>query len=198
MSWLSDFILKWYGSGTSEDQRNFGWRLSEYLRVQVLWAWTVVDLRMGTVRKRKFLGLGYFWPIYGRLPYKTEENCWNGFMTLQVYLTRYVFHTIWALVLCINALLEVGLRLLLWWVWSYELSFFIWGFEVAVLLWLPLLSLVSCFVWPKVHFLFRPVRSRMLLVYWVGLLFDRGEYSWKVAIMEPAQSEPQGWEEGSV
>ncbi len=147
MNWWPqwNWWVKLFGTGTPDDRRNFGWRISEALRVQVLWAWTILDIRFGTVRKNKFLGLTYFWPIYIRLPYRTEQNCWNGFFTIQLYI--------------------VG--------WRY-------------------------FVWPKLHILFRPIPKYYLQVYSPGLLFDRGEYSLKIAIMSPEPSEPQWVEEGSI
>ena len=141
-AWLADHWggwRKWMGEGTPDDIRNFGWRISEALRVQVLWAWTILDIRIGVWRD------GKFYPVYIRLPYRTEQNCWNGFFTIQVYIVRW-----------------------------------------------------KRFTWPKVHILFRPLRKYYLQIYSPGLLFDRGEFSCKVAIMSPDPSEPQGWEEGSI
>ena len=85
-TWLaehSSWWLKWMGEGTDDDRRNFGWRIGEALRVQILWAWTIIDIRIGVWRS------GTFWPVYTRLPYKTEQNFWNGFLTFQIYLVAW-------------------------------------------------------------------------------------------------------------
>jgi hypothetical protein len=131
MSKLRDFITKWWGTGTEDDWRNFGWRISEALRVQVSWAWTIIDFGI--------------YPFRFKLPYRTQQNFWNGFFTVQIYV--------------------VG------WKW---------------------------FMWPTLHIVFRPVKSHFLLIATPGLLFDRGEFHCKVAVMSPEPSEPQGYEEGSV
>ena len=140
MSALSDWWRKWYGEGTPDDRRNFMWRLSEYLRVQVLWAWTILDVRVGHT------GTDGIWRILDvRAPYRTRENFWNAVFSVQLYLVA----------------------------WRRG-------------------------IWPKLHIVFRPCRGWFLLIGTSGLLFDRGEYQTKVAIMKPEGNEPLGWEEGSL
>ena len=68
MNWLSNLWKKWFGEGTPDDYRNPFWRLTEYLAVNVLWAYTILDIR---------------------LPYETEQNFWNGFLTFQIYLVAW-------------------------------------------------------------------------------------------------------------
>jgi len=80
MSWISDWWNKWFGTGTPDDRRNPFWRLTEYLAVKVLWSWTILDLRI--IYKRtdgKWVLADLF------LPYKTQQNFWNGFLTIQLY-----------------------------------------------------------------------------------------------------------------
>ena len=75
---------KWFGEGTPDDYRNPFWRLTEYLAVNVLWAYTILDIRLfhtGKDGKWRMLDI--------RLPYKTEQNFWNGFLTFQIYLVAW-------------------------------------------------------------------------------------------------------------
>jgi len=84
MSWLSNWWDKWIGH-TSDDLRNFGWRISEYFRVEVESAKYVVDLRMGFKREGKWrIGQLRIWkPV--------EQNFWNGMFTANIYVSQVRF-----------------------------------------------------------------------------------------------------------
>ena len=147
MSRISDWWRKWYGEGTEDDHRNFMWRLSEHLAVKVLCAWTIFDVRIGHT------GKDGIWRILDvRAPYRTQQNFWNAFLSIQVYIVAW-----------------------------------------------------RCGIWPKLHIVFRPCRKYYLLIGTPGLLFDRGEFHIKFALMDWQKekdvygcNEPPGWEEGSV
>jgi hypothetical protein len=81
MSWISNWWITWFGSGTTDDRRNPFWRLTEYLSVKVLWAWTILDLRF---IYKKTDGKWILADLF--LPYKTQQNFWNGFLTIQLYI----------------------------------------------------------------------------------------------------------------
>jgi len=152
MSKFTDWIKKWFGEGAPDDYRNPFWRLTEALAVRVSWALTLLDLRF------VYKGKDGKWRLLDwRLPYRTEQNFWNGLFTVQLYL--------------------VG--------WTDSLG--------------------NRWFWPKLHFVFRPCRRYYLLISTPGLLFDRGEFQAKFALMdwiserdEYGCTEPPGWEEGSV
>ena len=145
--WIKDWWTKWFGPGTPDDVRNPFWRLTGYLSVKVLHAWTLLDVRF--IYKRAD-GKWILFDIFA--PYKTEQNFWNGFLTIQLYLV----------------------------IWRYG-------------------------AFPKLHIIFRPVKRYILQVATPGLLFDRGEFQAKFAVMDWKSekeeyncTEPPGWEEGSV
>jgi hypothetical protein len=76
------FFRKWFGEGNSDDFRNPLWRASEGpLRVNVLWAITLLDLRIIYHRRD---GKWILAEMY--VPYATRQNFWNAFFSLQVYL----------------------------------------------------------------------------------------------------------------
>ena len=52
MNWLSNLWKKWFGKGTSDDYRNPFWRLTEYLAVNVLWAYTILRYSFISYRQR--------------------------------------------------------------------------------------------------------------------------------------------------
>ena len=82
MSKLSDWWLKWFGPGTADDRRNPFWRFFEGpARINVSWAWTILDLRIGYRRiEGKWVLIDLF------APYRTRQNFWNGVFTIQVYI----------------------------------------------------------------------------------------------------------------
>jgi len=85
MSKLSDWWDKWIGH-SADDWRNFGWRITLLLAVKVLWAWTILDIRFfhkGKDGKWRVLDV--------RLPYETEQNFWNAFLSIQIYLVAWRF-----------------------------------------------------------------------------------------------------------
>ena len=80
------WTIKIWGTGTADDYRNPFWRLTEYLAVKVLWAYTILDIRLFHIGKDDK------WRVLDiRLPYKTEQNFWNGFFTIQIYLVAWRF-----------------------------------------------------------------------------------------------------------
>jgi hypothetical protein len=73
---------KWFGDGTPDDFRNPFWRLFEGpLAVKVLWALTFLDLRIFYHRSDgRYVLIDLF------LPYRTRQNFWNAFFSVQLYL----------------------------------------------------------------------------------------------------------------
>lgn len=87
--WLIDhwpWFKRWFGDGTSDDFRNPFWRATEGpLKADVLWAWTILDFRV--LYRRWDLNQEGSWMIFDlRLPYRTQQNFWNAFFSLQIYL----------------------------------------------------------------------------------------------------------------
>ena len=147
MKSIIEFWKKWFGEGTEDDWRNFGWRITEYFAIKPEWAWTILDIRF--IYRTKD---GYWKLIDWRLPYKTEQNFWNALFSLQIYVVKYK--------------------------------------------WLMI---------PKLHIVFRPCNKYYLLIATPGLLFDRGEFHAKFAIMNwqierdvYGCNEPRLWDEGSL
>ena len=67
---------------TPDDWRNFGWRLTEKLRVKVEWAIYLIDLRIGFRSGGKWkIATAHFWtPV--------TQNFWNGIFTLNIYVIK--------------------------------------------------------------------------------------------------------------
>lgn len=67
---------------TRDDWRNFGWRISEKLRVKVEWAKYLLDLRMGFKRGGQWkIAMVRFWtPV--------TQNFWNGIFTANIYMIK--------------------------------------------------------------------------------------------------------------
>lgn len=179
-SWLADhwpWWLKWMGPGSDDDLRNFGWHIGEHLRVDVLWAWTILDMRIGNTDS-----CGDWRLLDVHLPHPTRQNFYNAVFSAQVYLVRYKFKAEWALILSAVALVlcVVGM----WLPWFTYCALF---------------PLASCFVWPKLLIVFRPTRKHYSLLATEAPLFDRGERHLKFTPWYAVESgEPDGWEEGSV
>ena len=82
MSKLSNWWIKWFGTGTEDDWRNPFWRLTEYLVVEVEWARYIFDLRIGVQSggKWKICQFAVWQPV--------TQNFWNGIFTLNVYVIK--------------------------------------------------------------------------------------------------------------
>lgn len=79
---------KWFGEGNSDDFRNPFWRAMEGpMAIKVLWAWTILDLRIFYHR----IGTAKWILADLYLPYRTRDNFWNGFLTLQVYVVGWKY-----------------------------------------------------------------------------------------------------------
>jgi len=85
-SYLVDYVpgfRKWFGEGTPDDIRNFGWRIIEALRVKVEWAKYLIDLRLGFRAKANAK-----WSCYLAIWTPVTQNFWNGILTLNVYVVK--------------------------------------------------------------------------------------------------------------
>ena len=83
MSKLTNWYKKWFGTGTEDDWRNFGWRITDALRVEVEWAKYLFDLRIG------FKSGGKWQVPYLKFWQPVTQNFWNGIFTLNIYLTKF-------------------------------------------------------------------------------------------------------------
>lgn len=72
---------KWLGPGTDDDKRNFGWRITEAMIVEVEWAKYLFDIRLGFVRGMK-------WYCYLGLWKPVTQNFWNGIFTFNIYVIK--------------------------------------------------------------------------------------------------------------
>ncbi len=189
-TWLAShwpWWLRWMGPGTDDDRRNFGWRITEYLAPGVIWALTILDLRIFTVREKKFLGLTHFWPIYLWGFYRTKENFWNGFFTVQIYIVRWKWRRE---LLYILAAITLPLDILTLW------------FGPSPWLVIPAAYYTfALYAWPSIHFVFRPCHQfYLLLAEPPSPLFDRnGEFHNKISpMLWSKEGGPRGWEEGNI
>ena len=141
MSWLSGWWNKWIGH-SADDWRNFGWRITEALRVKVEWSKVIFDLRIG------FKNGGSWQALLLKLWTPVEQNFWNGILTANLYLTL----------------------------------FYLWKIPILT----PRVGLVIRFAYDW-YFQFG-----------VGILFDRGEFGFKLRIAKMEPGDAPGWDEGSV
>ncbi len=67
---------------TPDDWRNFGWKLTEKLRVKVEWSKSLFDLRLGVKKS------GRWRIIFAQFWQPVEQNFWNGVFTTQLYVIK--------------------------------------------------------------------------------------------------------------
>ena len=105
MSTLSEWWDRWIGH-SADDRRNFGWRITEALRVKVEWARVIFDLRIGFKRggKWRVLYLRFWTPV--------TQNFWNGILTVNVYVVK---TTLWKIPVLIPRINLVSRFARTWW-----------------------------------------------------------------------------------